>query len=138
MNQKTVRFLNRATAYFFVLPSFLVVMLVVAYPILNSILRSFRERKTHKFTLENYTYFFTNPLERGSILFTLGVVVSTVLIAMVVAYLLAMYLRFTKSRTSKLIGALYLIPRFIPGLVAIYGMMVIIRDSGLLNRVSLV
>jgi ABC-type spermidine/putrescine transport system permease subunit I len=138
VNQKAVRFLNRAAAYFFVLPSFLVVMLVVAYPIVNSILRSFRERRTGRFTLENYTYFFTNPLERGSILFTLGVVVSTVLIAMVIAYLLAMYLRFTKSKTSKLIGALYLIPRFIPGLVAIYGMMVIIRDSGLLNRISLV
>jgi ABC-type spermidine/putrescine transport system permease subunit I len=112
-------------------------MLVVAYPIFNSIIRSFRDRKTHEFTLSNYSYFFTNPLEFGSILFTLAVVVSTVVIAIIIAYLLAMYLRFTKSKVSKLIGALYLIPRFIPGLVAIYAMMVIIRDSGVLNRVSL-
>lgn len=112
-------------------------MLVVAYPIVNSMIRSFRDRKTHEFTLENYTYFFTSPLELGTMFFTLGVVVATVLIAMVIAYLLAMYLRFSKSKVSKLIGVLYLIPRFIPGLVAIYAMIVIVRDTGLINRFSL-
>jgi len=136
LTTKTTRFLNRAAAYLFVLPSFLVVMLVVAYPIFNSIVRSFQDRKTHRFTLDNYVYFLTNPLEVGSIWFTLGVVVTTVLIAAVIAYLLAMYLRFSKSKIRTLIGGLYLIPRFIPGLVAIYAMMVIIRDSGLLNRIS--
>ncbi|MDR1903114.1 MAG: ABC transporter permease [Treponema sp.] len=136
MNKKKNNFLNNLAAYGLVLPAFLVVMLVVAYPIINSVTRSFRNRQTGKITLENYTYFFTNPLEFGSILFTLGVVVITVLLAMIAAYILAMYLRFTKSKISKLIGALYLIPRFIPGLVAIYAMMVIIRDSGLINRIS--
>jgi ABC-type spermidine/putrescine transport system permease subunit I len=31
---------------------------------------------------------------------------------------------------------LYLIPRFIPGLVAVYCMITVIRDSGLINRVT--
>jgi ABC-type spermidine/putrescine transport system permease subunit I len=124
-------------AYLLVLPAFLVVALVVAYPIINSVARSFRDKKTQAFTLENYTSVFTNPLQFGSIVYTLIVVLATVLLAIVLAYLLAMYLRFNKSKISNLIGVLYLIPRFIPGLVAIYAMIVIVRDSGLINRISL-
>ena len=123
-------------AFGLVMPAFLVVMLTVAYAIANSVIRSFHVRRTGEFTLNNYIYFFTNPFERGSIIFTLVVVFVTVLLAMLIAYLLAMYLRFTKTKMSKIIGVLYLIPRFIPGLVAIYGMMVIIRDTGLINRIS--
>ena len=112
-------------------------MLVVAYPILNSIFRSFQNFKTKAFTMEHYIYFFKNPLERRSLIFTMVVVVITVVLAIVLSYLLAMYLRFSKTRASKIIGVLYLIPRFLPGLVAIYGMIAIIRDTGFLNRVSL-
>ncbi|GHV95983.1 ABC transporter permease [Spirochaetia bacterium] len=137
METKRSKILNRVAAYLLVLPAFLVVMLVVAYPIVNAVARSFRGKKSRAFTLENYTYYFTNPLELGSIIYTLVVVIATVLIAIVLAYLLAMYLRFYKSRISKAIGVLYLIPRFIPGLVAIYAMIVIVRDSGLINRISL-
>ena len=53
------------------------------------------------------------------------------------SYLLALYLRFIKSPISKAIGTLCLLPRFIPGLVAVYAMITIIRDSGVINRISL-
>ena len=134
--KKKKKLLQNLAAFGLVMPAFATVMLVVAYPIVNSILRSFRNPKTGRLTLDHYIFFFTNPLERGSIIFTLIVVSVTVLLAMVVAYLLALYLRFTKSKMSRLIGALYLIPRFIPGMVAIYAMMVIVRDTGLINRFS--
>jgi ABC-type spermidine/putrescine transport system permease subunit I len=127
---------GKLLAYAMILPSFLMVVLVVAYPIFNSIVRSFRDRGGGRFTVNNYTYFFTNSLEFKSIIYTLGVVVITVILAIISAYLLALYLRFTRSNIRKFIGTLYLIPRFIPGLVAIYAMIVVIRDSGLLNRVS--
>ena len=63
-------------------------------------------------------------------------VLVTVFLAIVIAYLLAMYLRFVKSPISRAIGNLYLVPRFVPGLVAVYAMITIIRDSGLINRIS--
>jgi ABC-type spermidine/putrescine transport system permease subunit I len=136
MDARKKKLVNTLTAYAMGLPAFLVVMLVVAYPIVSSILRSFRDKNTGAFTLDHYAHFFLRPLELGNILFTLAVVVVIVLISTVAAYLLALYLRFTRSRISRLIGGLYLIPRFIPGLVAIYAMMVIVRDSGVLNRIS--
>ena len=124
------------TAYGLVLPSFIVVMLVVAWPILTALKMSFTHPDTGEFTLENYKYFFTTPRELTNILFTLFVVVVTVALATILAYMLALYLRFVKSRTSRLIGNLYLLPRFIPGMVAVYAMITVIRDSGLLNRIS--
>ena len=84
-------------AYGMVMPAFLVVMLTVAYPIVLAVIRSFQDQKTGAFTFENYTYFFTEPAQFKNLMYTLFVVVATVAIAIVIAYLLALYLRFTKS-----------------------------------------
>lgn len=124
------------TGYGLVMPSFLMVMLVVAWPILTAMKTSFTDPDTGGFTLDHYKYFFTTPRELTNILFTLFVVVVTVALAIVIAYMLALYLRFVKSKISRLIGNLYLLPRFVPGMVAVYAMITIIRDSGLLNRIS--
>ena len=123
-------------AYGMVLPAFRVVMAVVAWPILEAVKQSFTHPDTGTFTLENYKFFFTTPNEIRNLLYTLYVVLVTVFLAIVIAYLLAMYLRFVKSPISRAIGNLYLVPRFVPGLVAVYAMITIIRDSGLINRIS--
>ena len=133
MSKKWKRLL---TAYGLVTPSFLVVMLVVAWPILTAFKTSFTDPDTGGFTLDNYKYFFETPRELTNILFTLFVVVVTVVLAIFIAYLLALYLRFVKSRISHMIGNLYLLPRFVPSMVAVYAMITVIRDSGLLNRIS--
>ena len=106
-------------AYGLVLPSFLTVMLVVAWPILTAIKTSFTDPDTGGFTFDNYKYFFETPRELTNILFTLGIVFLTVALAIVLAYLLALYLRFVKSKVSRLIGNLYLLPRFVPSMVAV-------------------
>lgn len=126
-----------AFGYALVMPAFLVVMLVVAWPIVTAVQKSFTDPETGGFTFANYAYFFTDPNQLKNIFFTLFVCVATVAIAIVVAYLLALYLRFVKSPIARLVGNLYLIPRFVPSLVAVYAMITIIRDSGLINRISL-
>lgn len=125
------------SAYALVLPAFIVVLAIVAYPIINSIIRSFQVRGQDGFTLENYIYFFTTERERANIFYTLFVVVITAVLSTVIAYGLALYLRFVKNKVSGLIGKLYLIPRFIPGMVATYAVMVVIKDTGVINRISL-
>ena len=128
---------QKLVAYALVLPAFLVVMLTVAYPIVSAVIQSFQDEKTGAFTLDNYAYFFTEPAQRMNILYTLFVVIATVVIALVVAYLLALYLRFVHSGIAKSIGTLYLLPRFVPAMCAVYAMITIIRDSGLINRIGL-
>ncbi len=123
-------------AYGLALPAFLVAMLTVAYPILVSVKQSFTDKKTGEFTFDNYTFFFETPAQFGNLIFTLKVVVLTVALAIVLAYILALYLRFIKSPISKLIGTMYLLPRFVPGMCAVYAMMSVIRDSGLIARIG--
>ena len=125
---------QKLVAYALVLPAFLVVMLTVAYPIVSAVIQSFQDEKTGEPTLDNYKYFFTEPAQLQNILFTLYVVIMTVVIAIVVAYLLALYLRFVHSGIAKSIGTLYLLPRFVPAMCAVYAMITIIRDSGMINR----
>lgn len=128
---------GRLVAYALVLPAFLVVMLIVAYPIVNSVIRSFTVRGQEGFTFDNYLYFFTTPRERANIIYTFYVVVITALLSTVIAYAFALYLRFVKTKASRIISKLYLIPRFIPGMVAVYAVIVVIKDTGVINRVSL-
>lgn len=128
---------SKLAAYGMVIPAFLVVMLTVAYPIIVAIIQSFQDENTGEFTFANYAYFFTEPAQRKNLLYTLFVVFVTVAVAIVVAYLLALYLRFVKSKIAKTIGTLYLVPRFVPAMCAVYAMITIIRDSGLINRLGL-
>lgn len=127
---------EKLVAYGMVIPAFLVVMLTVAYPIVSAVIQSFQDSQTGEFTLANYTYFFTDEAQRNNLLYTLYIVVITVVVAIVVAYLLALYLRFVKSKIARTIGMLYLLPRFVPAMCAVYAMITIIRDTGLINRVG--
>lgn len=127
---------KKIAAYGLVLPAFLIVMLTVAYPIVSAVIQSFQDGETGAFTLANYAYFFTDPAQLQNLFYTLYIVFMTVVIAIVAAYLLALYLRFMHSGIAKSIGTLYLLPRFVPSMCAVYAMITIIRDSGLINRIG--
>jgi len=116
-------------------PSLIITMGIVVYPIINSVILSFRV-KGGGFTLKHYKFLFTDQIAVNNIVYTMGIVIATVFGSIVISYLLAMYLRFTDSKISRFIGTMYLLPRFVPNLVAVYAMIIIIRDTGLLNRIS--
>lgn len=121
------------TPYVMVFPAFVVMMLVVVLPIINTILQSF-QTVDGTFTMANYQYFFTSKEAFQSLIFTAIEAFSTMLLAIIFSFLLALYLRFSKSKISRFIGRLYLLPRFIPGIVAVYAVMNIIKDAGFINR----
>ncbi len=118
-------------------PALLLSLGIVIYPIINTIIRSFKEPGTGAWSLCNYTFLFTDKVASASIWYTVEVAIATVLLSIALSYLLALFLRFSHSKIAHWIGNLYLIPRFIPGLVAVYAMMTIVRDSGLLHRISM-
>ena len=130
-NTEKYRFLP----YLLILPSMILLIGVVFYPIIISFIRSM-QLKEGGYGLDNYLFFFTDKVQRNNIIYTLFVVLATVFLAIAIAYFLAIYLRFSGSAVSRWVGRLYLLPRFIPGLVAVNGMITIIRDSGLINRIS--
>ncbi len=117
-------------------PSLLLTLGIIVYPMINTVIRSFKSRETGGFTLEHYKFIFTDKIAVNNIVYTIWIVVVTVVMAIIISYLLALYLRFSDSKISKFIGTIYLLPRFVPNLVAVYAMITIIRDTGFLNRVS--
>jgi ABC-type spermidine/putrescine transport system permease subunit I len=120
-----------------VLPSFFVICILVVYPIGRSVALSFTDPATGAFSFINYHQIFTEKFMVGNIKYTLVIVAFTVLITAVVSYLLALYLSFTDSWFSRAISKLYIIPRFIPTIVAVYAIMNVVKDTGAINRIVL-
>ena len=122
--------------YVLLFPAFSVVLLFIVYPIFTTVVRSFQDSETNAFTWANYRYFLMVPIQQSNLFYTLKIVLITVVLALFFGYGLALYIRFSNSRFSRIMSTLNLVPRFIPGLVAVYSVMMIIRDSGVLNRIS--
>lgn len=118
-----------------VMPSFILIGFMVLYPICKSIITSFTDPATKQFSLINYREIFTEPYMIENVRYTIMIVIWTVLIVGVLSYLLAMYITFSDTWFSRAIGKLYLIPRFIPTIVAVYAMMNVVKDTGALNRI---
>ena len=110
---------------------------MVIYPIIQTIIQSFQDPETKAWTFGNYVYLFTEKVPKAAIWYTFENAVLTVFLSVSISYLLALYMRFSDSKISKLVGNLYLLPRFIPSLVAVYAMCTIVKDSGLIYRLSL-
>ena len=119
------------------IPPLLVSLGMVIYPIIQTIIQSFQDPDTKAWTFANYVYLFTEKVPKAAIWYTFENAIITVVLSVGISYLLALYMRFSDSKISKMIGGLYLLPRFIPSLVAVYAMCTIIKDSGLLYRLSL-
>lgn len=122
--------------YLLLFPAFSIVILFIVYPILTTFIRSFQDGQTKAFTLANYQYFLTDSIQQTNLFYTLKIVVITVIFSLFFGYILALYIRFSTSRMSRIVSSLNLLPRFIPGLVAVYSVIMVIRDSGVVNRVS--
>ena len=82
-----------------VLPAFSIMVLVVVFPIVNTVARSFRTTDG-RFTLDNYVYFFTSAEALQSLLFTLAEALTVMALSVVLSFLLALYLRFFQKAPS--------------------------------------
>ncbi|SDZ62931.1 ABC-type spermidine/putrescine transport system, permease component I [Evansella caseinilytica] len=116
-----------------VLPSFLLLLVLVIYPVALSVMESFKSRDG-MWTLDNYLYLFTEPHMLNNIKHTLQVTVLSSVFVLTIAYSIAVYLRFNHSWIAKMVGKLYFIPMFIPGVIAIYGFINFYRDNGWIAR----
>lgn len=119
-----------------VIPSFLLLLFMIVVPIATSI----RESLTGSdgaFTWDNYKYLFTDPGMKANILYTLNLTVVSSVIVLVIAYMLAVFLRFSTGRLAGWIEKLYYIPMFIPSVIATYGMINMYGNHGWLARILL-
>lgn len=125
---------NKLKALLFVLPSFIIMFLVIIIPIFNSVILSFQNEDKGTYDLSNYISIFTDINQINNIKYTLFIVIITVVLCVLISLLLAMFLRFSKSKAASFLEKIYIIPKFIPGIVAVYTLMLVIKDTGVVNR----
>ncbi|BBH21392.1 spermidine/putrescine ABC transporter permease [Paenibacillus baekrokdamisoli] len=116
-----------------VIPSFLLLVVTVVVPIIIS----FKESLTNKdggYDLSNYKYLFTDKLMRSNIIFTLEVTIISVIIVLVISYSLAAYMRFNTGKIVTWIRNMYMIPIFIPSVIATYGLIQLLGNHGWISR----
>ncbi|OAX48245.1 MULTISPECIES: ABC transporter permease [Paenibacillus] len=116
-----------------VLPSFAILLIVVIIPIVQSFIMSL-SNGSGGYDLSRYTYLFTDKGMRSNIVFTLKVTAITCVAVILVSYTLAIYMRFNQGPIVNLIRKTYMIPLFIPGVIATYGLINLLGNHGWLAR----
>ncbi|WP_179223905.1 ABC transporter permease [Paenibacillus tyrfis] len=119
-----------------VLPSFLLLLLMIVVPIFTSVQESLSGRDG-RFTLEHYRFLFTDPAMLANIKYTLYLTLVSSVLVLLIAYVLAVFLRFSTGVLAKWIERLYYIPMFIPSVIATYGIMNMYGNHGWLARILL-
>lgn len=116
-----------------VLPSFAILLIVVIIPIIQSFIMSL-SNDSGGYDLSRYMYLFTDKGMRDNIVFTLRITVITCIVVMLISYSLAIYMRFNQGPIVNLIRKTYMIPLFIPGVIATYGLINLLGNHGWLAR----
>ncbi|MGO4527950.1 ABC transporter permease [Paenibacillus sp. 2TAF8] len=116
-----------------VLPSFAILLIVVIIPIIQSFIMSL-SNDSGGYDLSRYMYLFTDKGMRDNIVFTLRITVITCIVVMLISYSLAIYMRFNQGSIVNLIRKTYMIPLFIPGVIATYGLINLLGNHGWLAR----
>lgn len=116
-----------------VIPSFLLLFVIVVMPIALSFVESLRN-DAGGYDLSRYQFLFTDKAMRANIVFTLKVTIVSCVMVLLISYALAVYMRFSSGRVVEWIRKTYMIPIFIPGVIATYGLINLLGNHGWLSR----
>ncbi|GGA44098.1 ABC transporter permease [Paenibacillus physcomitrellae] len=117
-----------------VLPSFLILVFIVVLPIIGSLKESLTNEQGG-YDFSNYRYLFTDKLMRSNIIFTLEVTLISSVLVLLISYILAVYMRFNDGFAVRWIRRMYMIPIFIPAVIATYGMIQLLGNHGWASRI---
>ncbi len=121
-------------------PALCLIALAFVTPLLNLGRLSFYEnlpggvlRET--FTLQNYVKFGSDPFYLELTWNSVLLAIEASLLALVIAYPIALFLYRTTSRARGLLVVLALSPLFVSGVVRVFGWLVVLGDTGVINAV---
>lgn len=117
-----------------VLPSFGILLFVVIIPIVQTLIMSLGNGEGG-YDLSRYELLFTDKGMRNNIFFTLRITLITCVFVLLISYALAVYMRFNNGPIVDLIRKTYMIPLFIPGVIATYGLINLLGNHGWLARI---
>lgn len=86
-------------------------------------------------TLKVYQDLFASQFFRADLSITLWVTIVSVLLVLAIAYVLALFVRFGSGPLVNAVTTLYLVPMFVPVVIASYAIITFYVDHGLLQSV---
>ncbi|MBI3961481.1 MAG: ABC transporter permease subunit [Deinococcus sp.] len=115
-----------------VLPSIAVLVLLVVWPAILAVIRSitFVQDGQTIWSTERYVQIFTRPVLYNDIFFTAYVTIISVLGVLLIAYPAALYFRFARGRPVNLFSTIYMLPLFVPGIIAVYALVRFLSERG--------
>lgn len=144
---KSYNWVEAAIGILFALLPFSILVLLIVLPAVDSLLFSLGRVpasnvafstgmhliKSQHLTLQVYKNLFTSKYFLQDLSLTLIVTVMSVTFILLLSYSLALYVRFSRGVFPRMVRTLYLIPMFIPVVIASYALITFWVDHGLLD-----
>lgn len=129
--------MNRSGLFWlFLTPVLLWLFLLIVLPHVDLFILSFRTDEG--WSLENYANFFTEPIYWLTFVRTAVYSIITTLLTLVVSLPVAFYVtKLSRPRVRGFLMILLLLPFWVSELVRVYGWMILLRESGVLNYLFL-
>ncbi|KAB1441458.1 ABC transporter permease [Pseudodesulfovibrio senegalensis] len=129
---------SRLGLWLFLTPVLLWLVLLIVLPHLDLLIMSFRGENdlgAPVWTMQNYMNFFTEPIYWLTFVRTALYSIITTAITLVLGLPVAFYIaKLARTRTQGTLTLLLLLPFWVSELVRIYGWMILLRESGVLNH----
>lgn len=128
----------RWSFFVFFIPVFLWLMLLFILPNIELFRMSFFGMDNYgemDFTLDNYTVFFQEPVYWLTFLRTVGYSLTVTLLVLLIGLPVAFYItKVARLRLTGLLMILILVPFWVSEIVRVYGLILLMRESGILNK----
>lgn len=119
--------------WFFLTPVVLWLLLLIVLPHLDLLILSFRG--DNAWTMANYRNFFTEPIYWLTFVRTAAYAILTTVLTLLLALPVAFHItKLARRRQRGFLLALVLLPFWVSELVRIYGWMILLRESGVINH----
>ncbi len=120
---------------FFFLPVALWLSLLIVLPHLELLRLSFTSTSHEGLTLTNYMAFFTEPIYWLTFVRTAAYSILVTFLVMVIALPVSFYItKVARVRTGGFLMMLVLVPFWVSELIRVYGWIILLRESGVINR----
>ena len=122
----------------FFIPVALWLFLLIVLPHLELFRVSLTSTSTEGFTLVNYKAFFLEPIYWRTFARTAMYSIFVTAIVLVISLPVAFYItKVTKIKTQGLLMVLLLVPFWVSEMIRVYGWMILLRESGVINAIML-
>lgn len=128
----------RLSLFIFLAPILLWLVLLIVIPHIELLLMSLQGRDglgNAVWTLANYTHFFSEEIYWYTFVRTALYAITTTVLTFLVTFPVAFYItKVVSTRLSGFLTVLLLMPFWVSELVRVYGWMILLRESGVINH----